>query len=206
MKFGKLLRATVDSRMPQWRDFVVQYKSLKQTIKQAQQQLTATQGASAAEASTSFTALLDQEVEKVNDFYMDRIEEGVIILHALKQHSEQLVMCGADAEQRTACQRSLVSFHFNLLMLQNYVALNFTAVVKILKKFDKKLGGNLRSDYISAMVELPFYRCQALGQLVEDTERHFKVLEAAPAVAHMTHPLKQPVHHPINTAIPMCAE
>ena len=48
-------------------------------------------GASAAEASTTFTALLDQEVEKVNDFYMDRIEEGVIILHALKQHAEQMV-------------------------------------------------------------------------------------------------------------------
>ena len=35
--------------------------------------------------------MLDLEVEKVNDFYMDRIEEGVIILHALKQHSEQMV-------------------------------------------------------------------------------------------------------------------
>ena len=28
---------------------------------------------------------------RVNDFYMDRIEEGVIILHALQQHAEQLV-------------------------------------------------------------------------------------------------------------------
>lgn len=92
-------------------------------------------------------------------------------------------MCGAPAEQRTACQRSLVSFHFNLLMLQNYVALNFTGVVKILKKFDKKLGASLRNDYISAIVELPFYRCQALGQLVEDTEKQFKVLEGAAVAA-----------------------
>ena len=41
--------------------------------------------------ATEFTAMLDQEVEKVNDFYMDRIEEGVIIVHALNQHGEQLV-------------------------------------------------------------------------------------------------------------------
>ena len=92
-------------------------------------------------------------------------------------------------------------------MLQNYVALNFTAVVKILKKFDKKVGGNLRADYISAMVELPFYRCQALGQLVEDTERQFKVLEAAAAAAQMTHPLKQPgPAHQVNVPVPMCAD
>ena len=99
-------------------------------------------------------------------------------------------MGGAPAEQRTACQRSLVSFHFNLLMLQNYVALNFTGVVKILKKFDKKLGATLRNDYISAIVELPFYRCQALGQLVEDTEKQFKVLEGAAVAASKGAPLQ----------------
>ena len=59
---------------------------------------------------------------------------------------------------RHACQQSLVTFHLNLLILQNYVALNFTAIAKILKKFDKKLGLSLRTDYISAIVELPFYQ------------------------------------------------
>lgn len=32
MKFGKLLRATVEARMPQWRDFIVDYKALKQAL------------------------------------------------------------------------------------------------------------------------------------------------------------------------------
>ena len=45
-----------------------------------------------------------------------------------------------NAEQRAATKRSLVSFHFHLLMLQNYVALNFTGVAKILKKFDKRFA------------------------------------------------------------------
>jgi len=184
--------------MPQWRDYVLQYKGLKQHIKQAQAQL-AVQGMSTADAGATFTALLDQEVEKVNDFYMDRIEEAVIILHALKQHAEQLVLAGAPAEERQAVQRSLVAFHYNLLTLQNYVALNFTAVVKIMKKFDKKLGCALRGEYISALVELPFYRCQALGELVEDTEKQFRVLEGAVATAEAAAeqhigppPLKQP--------------
>ena len=106
----------------------------------------------------------------MNDFYSDRIEEAVIIQHALRHHVEQMVRrllarvhsppciasargdsrativrcatirpCsrwwqiqhGSTLEQRTACQRSLVSIHFNLLMLQNYVALNFTGIVKV---------------------------------------------------------------------------
>ena len=39
MKFGKLLRGTVDSRMPQWRNYALHYKQLKQQIKQLQAQL-----------------------------------------------------------------------------------------------------------------------------------------------------------------------
>ena len=33
MKFGKLIRASVSSRMPQWEGSVLQYKRLKQAIK-----------------------------------------------------------------------------------------------------------------------------------------------------------------------------
>jgi len=199
MKFGKLLRHTVDSRMPQWRNYTLGYKQLKQHIKQL-----AAQGISPDAASSSVTAALDLEVEKVNDFYMDRIEEAVIILHSLKQHAEQLVLAGLPLEQRTACQRSLVAFHYNLLTLQNYVALNFTAVVKILKKSDKKIGGNLRNDYVAAMVELPFYRCQALGELVEDTEKTFRVLEgASAAAAAKTEQMSIPMQQQPQMSMPM---
>ena len=74
------------------------------------------------------------------------------------------------------CQRSLVALHFQLLLLQNYVALNFTAVTKILKKFEKNFAIPMRNDYIGAIVDLPFYRCDALGELVEESERQFNGL------------------------------
>ena len=32
MKFGKILRATVDARLPQWSEYMVDYKLLKQAI------------------------------------------------------------------------------------------------------------------------------------------------------------------------------
>lgn len=138
--------------------------------------------------ATAFTTLLDGHVEVVNNFYMERIEEGVIILHALHQHADKIRAGGVRPEVRTSCQRSLVSIHFQLLLLQNYVALNFTAVTKILKKFEKKFEITIRNEYIAALVELPFYRCDALGELVEETERQFNAL-AALGEAHAQPPV-----------------
>ena len=74
------------------------------------------------------------------------------------------------------------------------IVINFTAVVKILKKFDKKLGTligrTLRASYIGALTELPFYRCQALGGLVEEVEQQFVVLEGRAAAS--VRPAEQP--------------
>ena len=80
------------------------------------------------------------------------------------------------------------------MLLQSFVVINFTAVVKILKKFDKKLGTligrTLRASYIGALTELPFYRCQALGGLVEEVEQQFVVLEGRAAAS--VRPAEQP--------------
>jgi len=177
MKFGKIFRSTVESRMPQWRDYVINYKQLKQSLKQQLAQ--GTQSYQDEDIALAFTSVLDGQTEKVNNFFMERVEEGVILLSALQQYVEQIQRSGcARAEMRMACQRSLVTLHFQLLLLQNYVALNFTALTKILKKFEKKFGVEIRNDYINAIVELPFYRCDALGELVEETERQFHVLES----------------------------
>ena len=88
MKFGKLIRASVSSRMPQWEGSVLQYKRLKQAIKAL---VSEAGGAEPDVLVERFTTILDEEVERVNDFYMDQIEEAVIILHSLKQHIAQIV-------------------------------------------------------------------------------------------------------------------
>ena len=38
---------------------------------------------------------------------------------------------------------------------------------------------HLKDDYIATLVELPFYKCDALGELVEETERQFAMLNQA---------------------------
>jgi len=201
MKFGKMMRATVEARMPAWADYMLDYKQLKRQIKEILRTQAGPGPAEGAEDMPDadplqrFTDLLDGEVEKINDFYMERIEEGVIILHAMTQQVDALVAAGSvDAAQVSGIQRALVSYHFNLLMLQNYVALNFTGVVKILKKLDKKLGSAHRKEYLQSIVNLPFYNCAALGQVVEDTEALFAKLDTAmaTATAHLKVPCSQP--------------
>jgi len=175
MKFGKQLRATVEARMPQWSDNILDYKLLKQTVKR----LSLPGTTQPDDAIEEFTSFLSAEVEKVNDFYIDRIEEVVIILHALTQSINQAeATSSVTMEALDNFQRSLLTLHFNLLMLQHYVSLNVTACVKILKKFDKKFQSRLRGEYIPVITEQPFYRCEALGQLVEESEKYFKHLEA----------------------------
>ncbi|KAL1527148.1 hypothetical protein AB1Y20_015830 [Prymnesium parvum] len=187
MKFGKLYRATIDARMPQWDAHMVHYKNLKRAIQQALEARAADPSRPAEQLLEHFTQLLDVEVARVNDFYMDRIEEGVIILTALQQQGEVILATTAArsgvslAEQRHKCKQSLVTFHLNLLILQNFVALNFMAIAKILKKWDKRTQLPLRTEYIGAIVELPFYQCQSLGQLVEGVESAFAVLDKNPA-------------------------
>jgi hypothetical protein len=136
-----------------------------------------------ADPLVQFTERLDVEVDMINEFYMDRIEEGVIILHAMAQQVDALIAHdAANAPQIGAIQRTLVSYHFNLLMLQNYVALNFSGVVKILKKLDKKLGTSHRKAYLESIVELPFYNCAALDAAMSEASARLRVPCSLPGV------------------------
>jgi len=174
MKFGKLYRATIAARMPHWGEHMMQYKQLKQAINLA---TASSAGAEPSGLCAGFAGLLDQQVEVVNGFYMERVEEGIIILHQLHTHAQQMRAGKLPLEDSTACQRSLVAFHFQCVLLEHFVALNFTALTKILKKFEKKLGAELKADYMAAIVELPFYSCEELRELVEECERQFRVFE-----------------------------
>ena len=41
--------------------------------------------------AASFAALLDEQIEKVNTFYTERVEEGVMLLSALNDHCATIV-------------------------------------------------------------------------------------------------------------------
>lgn len=81
MKFGKEFQTHLEETLPEWRDKFLSYKLLKKLLKQM----------SADEAAGErnqpwigleewFVRILDEELEKFNDFYVDKEEDFIIRL------------------------------------------------------------------------------------------------------------------------------
>lgn len=97
MKFGKDFRNHLEETLPAWRDKYLAYKALKKLIKNLRPAEPAAAlplppppaaegaGAGAAQGNVAalgnwFASILDMELNKLNDFYMEREEWYVIRL------------------------------------------------------------------------------------------------------------------------------
>ena len=78
---------------------------------------------------------------------------------------------------RAAC-RALADFHGELVLMEHWVSLNYTALVKILKKHDKRSNLSLRSPFLVSVLQQPFYSTEVLTQLIAKTESRFRKLNA----------------------------
>ncbi|KAL3685925.1 hypothetical protein R1sor_003947 [Riccia sorocarpa] len=104
-----------------------------------------------------FIRLLNVELDKFNNFFMEKEEEYVIRLHQLKERIEAVKAKYAEngnacdqtcEEECTRIQRDIVTFHGEMVLLENYSSLNYMGLVKILKKHDKRTGAVLRMPFI----------------------------------------------------------
>uniref|UniRef100_A0A0D3FQW0 SPX domain-containing protein n=2 Tax=Oryza TaxID=4527 RepID=A0A0D3FQW0_9ORYZ len=96
MKFGKDFRSHLEETLPAWRDKYLAYKSLKKLIKNLPPDGDPPPVAAAAEVPAGdgdgdggialgnwFARVLDMELQKLNDFYIEREEWYVIRLQDL---------------------------------------------------------------------------------------------------------------------------
>ena len=65
-----------------------------------------------------------------------------------------------------------------LVLMEHWVSLNYTALVKILKKHDKRSNLSLRSPFLVSVLQQPFYSTEVLTQLITKTESRFRKLNA----------------------------
>ncbi|KAE9452202.1 hypothetical protein C3L33_15884, partial [Rhododendron williamsianum] len=71
-------------------------------------------------------------------------------------------------------------FSGEMVLLLNYSALNYTGLVKILKKYDKRSGALIRLPFIQKVLQQPFFTTDILNKLVKDwKEEHTKTLTNA---------------------------
>ncbi|KAA8523017.1 hypothetical protein F0562_009440 [Nyssa sinensis] len=156
MKFGKSLSNQIEETLPEWRDKFLSYKELKKKLKLIEPKgtgdnnratkrprLAAADSTDAGERETNdmtieeldFIKLLEDELEKLNTFFVEKEEEYII---RLKELQDRVGKVSDLSEEMIKIRKEIVDFHGEMVLLENYSALNYTGLVKILKKYDKR--------------------------------------------------------------------
>lgn len=196
MKFSKNLSNLIEQTLPDWRDKFLSYKDLKKQLKliypksgdpslssssssstvrrpNKRPRLTDDADAAAAEEEAvtkeviDFVRLLEDEIDKFNAFFVDQEEEYVIRLKVLQ---DRVAEARDSNEELMTVGREIVDFHGEMVLLLNYSALNYTGLVKILKKYDKRSGALIRLPFIQKVLQQPFFTTDVLNQLVKECE------------------------------------
>ncbi|XP_048572632.1 SPX domain-containing protein 4 [Triticum urartu] len=194
MKFGKDFRSHLEGTLPDWKDKYLAYKALKKLIKtlppdalvadQPLPPLPPPPPPPPPGLGDWFARILDVELHKLNDFYMEREEWYVIRLQVLKERIERVKAKKNGAftskteftEEMLEIRRDFVLIHGEMILLQTYSSLNFAGLVKILKKYDKRTGGVLSLPFTQRARHQPFFTTEPLTRLVRECEANLEIL------------------------------
>ncbi|XP_059292739.1 SPX domain-containing protein 1-like [Lycium barbarum] len=179
MKFWKILKAHIEETLPEWQDKFLSYKDLKKELKliypqpkdgdnnrpKKRQRLDDDDGVT--KEVNDFVKLLEEEIDKFNSFFVEKEEDYIIQLKVLK---ERVAEMRKSNEEVIRVGRDVVDLHGEMVLLENYSALNYTGLVKILKKYDKLSGELLRLPFIQKVLEEPFFETEVLNKLVKECD------------------------------------
>ncbi|KAK7266440.1 hypothetical protein RIF29_19084 [Crotalaria pallida] len=205
MKFGKEFKTHLEETIPEWRDKFLCYKPLKKLLNH---HLPTNPN---IHPQPWFLQILNQELEKFNDFYVDKEEDFVIRFQELKDRIEQLKeksshgeMCTSDcefSEEMMDIRKDLVTIHGEMVLLKNYSSLNFAGLIKILKKYDKRTGELLRLPFTQIVLRQPCFTTEPLTRLVHECEANLELLfPLQEEVIQSTSPVEQHTEPPVDNA------
>ncbi|CAK7353668.1 unnamed protein product [Dovyalis caffra] len=180
MKFWKSLSNLIEETLPDWRDKFLSYKDLKKQLKSIypkdgdkplnkRPRLDDDQmdSGEVEKEVIDFVRVLEDEMEKFNAFIVEKEEDSVIKWKELQDRVER----SKDSnEELMKVGREIVDFHGEMVLLENYSALNYTGLVKILKKYDKRSGALVRMPFIQMVMQQPFYSTHVLTKLIKECE------------------------------------
>ncbi|KAK3156305.1 hypothetical protein QOZ80_2AG0105430 [Eleusine coracana subsp. coracana] len=180
MKFSKSLHKQIVETLPEWRDKFLSYKDLKKWLKllggavagerQSKRQRVGDGSPSAMTTEdAAFVALLEAELDKFNGFFLEKEEDYVIRQKELQDRVVRAAETGS-AEELMWVRKEIVDLHGEMVLLENYSSLNYTGLVKILKKYDKRTGALIRLPFIQSVMQEPFFTTDLLNKLVKDCE------------------------------------
>ncbi|KAK6912563.1 SPX domain [Dillenia turbinata] len=182
MKFWKCLNTLIEKTLPDWRDKFLSYKDLKQQLKliypkdgereNKRRKLDSESGEVPKEVN-DFVKLLEGEIDKFNAFVFEK-EEGYVI--SLKELQDRLAKLKDSTEELMKVGKEIADLHGEMVLLENYSALNYTGLVKILKKYEKRTGALLRLPFIQRVLQQPFFSMDLINKLVKECERMLEYL------------------------------
>lgn len=205
MKFGKEFGIHLEQTLPEWRDKYLCYKLLKRFLKHIPNPTAGDDNHDPlpppdaavdrnfpplpphlADLQEWFVRILDEEIEKFNDFYVDKEEEFVIRFKELKERIEEakekswkdgnFTSESEFSDEMMAIRKDFVTIHGEMVLLKNYSSLNFAGIIKILKKYDKRTGGLLRVHFTQLTLRQPFFTTHPLTLLVHECEENLEFL------------------------------
>lgn len=186
MKFWKILKSHIEETLPEWQDKFLCYKDLKKELKliypqdarpMKRQRLNNDE---VTKEVNDFVKLLEEEIDKFNSFFVEKEEDYIIHLKVLKERVAEMRKSNVEVNR---LGRDIVDLHGEMVLLENYSALNYTGVVKILKKYDKLSGELLRLPFIQKVLAEPFFETEVLNKLVKECDTLLSLL-------YQTEPLK----------------
>ncbi|KAF6156660.1 hypothetical protein GIB67_017796 [Kingdonia uniflora] len=180
MKFGKSLSNQIEETLPEWRDKFLSYKELKKQLKSIdpkyfgderpvkRPKLDEDEDEDDEGKEIDFTELLDAELDKFNAFFVEQEEDYII---RLKELQDRVVKAKESSEElMKVLRKEIVDFHGEMVLLENYSALNYTGLVKILKKYEKRTGAVIRLPFIQRVLQQPFFTTDLIYKLVKECE------------------------------------
>mmetsp|Transcript_27459 Transcript_27459/g.50674 ORF Transcript_27459/g.50674 Transcript_27459/m.50674 type:complete len:739 (-) Transcript_27459:23-2239(-) len=166
MKYGKYIESKIK---PEWSDFYIDYKGLKDLIKACQEEAQrGTGGVAFSPRTTSLTVQryqskdsgqekffkkLETDVEKVNKFTQRLVEDMRASLKAILSKTESEV----DNSKKELLLKEAQRVGDDFLALEKYVNVNYLGFHKILKKHDKCLPHSpCRQFYVAHLHQQPW--------------------------------------------------
>ncbi|CAL9123365.1 unnamed protein product [Musa acuminata var. zebrina] len=209
MKFGKSLGNQIEDALPEWRDKFLSYKDLKKRLKLIsggggerlakrpkvaddvgpgdRDPSSAPESAAmpVVEEEEDFMRLLEAELDKFNTFFVEKEEEYIIRQKDLQDRVVEAISKDSK-EELMKVRKEIVDLHGEIVLLENYSALNYTGLAKILKKYDKRTGALIRQPFIQKVLQQPFFTTDVLYKLVKECEamldRLFPKIETSTSV------------------------
>ncbi|KAK5792756.1 hypothetical protein PVK06_033875 [Gossypium arboreum] len=157
MKHGKRHRAEIARSLPQWERKFLCYKALKKKLKLRQ--------------DMGFRHSLGRELDKVNDFFIDKEEDYIILFRELESKAENI----NGHEEMLELLKEILAFHSEMVMLLHYSVINFAGLMKIVKKHKKRAGGRVCASYMPRVLQQPFFSTELLYNLIRGVFRLIKI-------------------------------